>query len=100
MSKELKKSKKKDNDVIDFRAVLRQVLYHWPLYLLVFFMSLVASFIYLCYKRAVYSSSASIYISGDKRSSGDAGSLDDFAFFNASKGVENEMEIVKSPLIL
>ncbi len=85
-----------DADEIDFTGALNKTLYHWPLYFFIIFLSLISGYFYLRYTKPVYSSTAKIFIQ-DERSKGKAGSLDDLSVLG-NKVVENEMELIKSPL--
>lgn len=99
MSKEnIKNLKKIDDDQIDVGDVISKTLYHWPLYFLIILISAISAYLYLRYTKPVYSSSAKIFIQ-EERSRGKSGALDDLSTLG-SKVVEDEMEVIKSPLIL
>ena len=100
MNKSSKSKTLNDADVLDIRGTLNRLIFHWPLYVIVGFISLVGTYLYLRYTRPVYSSTAEIYIKDDKNKSKTQSALEDFDLFNSNKIVENEMEVIKSPLIL
>lgn len=99
MNKENKKSRKNtDNDQLDIGDIISKVLYHWPLYLLILALSVVCAYLYLRYTKPVYSSSAKIFIQ-DEKNRGKSGALNDLSMLG-NKVVEDEMQVIKSPLIL
>lgn len=89
----------KENDVVDIKKVINRLLFHWPLYLVVVILFGLIAAIYLRYTKPVYSSTAKIYIKDEKRG-GSQNVLEDLGLFNEGKLVENEMEVIRSPLIL
>lgn len=98
---EPKKEGKISSEDFDVRAMIGRFIFHWPLYLLVFIISTIAAYLYLRYTRPVYSATGEIYIKEDKgNSSGGQSILADLDMFSSNKIVENEMEVIKSPLIL
>jgi capsular exopolysaccharide synthesis family protein len=99
MNKENTKKGDSENDIIDIRSVFARFAFHWPLYLLGIAGSIVLANLYLHYSKPVYSSSAKIYIKND-HDDARAGSLYDISGFTGGKVVENEMELIVSPLIL
>ncbi len=99
MIKNLPEKALSDNDVIDIKGIINKLLFHWPLYVLMFLLSIAGAALYLRYSKPVYSSTAKIYIKDEKRG-GAQSVLEDMGVFNAGKVVENEMEVIKSPLIL
>lgn len=86
-------------DTTNLRGLISKILYHWPLYLLLLILSVSCAYIYLTYKKPVFSSTSKIYIKDDNKS-GASGSVEDLALFGSDKVVNNEMEVIKSPLIL
>ena len=100
MNKDQKLKKASEIDMVDIRSTLNKLLFHWPLYLLMFLISLLGAYLYLRYTRPVYSSTAEIYIKDDKNKGGAQSALEQLDMFNSNKIVENEMEVIKSPLIL
>ena len=101
ITKESKKEAAFDTDEIDIRGILSKFFYHWPLYLLIVIISIFCGYLYLRYTRPVYSATGEIYIKDDKGKGGSGQSiLEDLDMFSSNKTVENEMEVIKSPLIL
>lgn len=99
MNKEnIKNVKDVDNDRIDIGDIISKILYHWPLYLLTIAVSIILAYLYLRYTKPVYSSSAKIFIQ-EERGGGKSGALDNLSMLG-TKVVEDEMEVIKSPLIL
>jgi uncharacterized protein involved in exopolysaccharide biosynthesis len=86
-------------DKTNLGGLIRKVLFHWPLYLIILLLSLGLAFIYLHYKKPIYSSAAKIYIKDDNESKNDlTGSQ--LSLFSKGKVVDNEMELIKSPILL
>jgi capsular exopolysaccharide synthesis family protein len=97
MNKEKDYKNEADKELNDF---LNKMVFHWPLYLLVVTICLVGAFIYLRYTKPVYASSAKIYIKDEKRGGKELDALKELTMVGGNKVVENEMEVIKSPLIL
>ncbi len=100
MNKEPNRKAISETDVLDVRVTLSRFMYHWPLYLLMILISLGGAYLYLRYTRPVYSSTGEIYIKEDTKSTSGQSILADLDMFSSNKIVENEMEVIKSPLIL
>lgn len=99
MNKEnIKNLKNDDNDQIDIGEIISKIVYHWPLYLLVITISVILAYLYLHYTKPVYSSAAKIFIQ-EERGRGKSNALDNLSSLG-NKLVEDEMEVIKSPLIL
>lgn len=90
------------NDVrdVELHSLFSKLAFHWPLYIVLVFLSLGGGWIYLWYTQPTYMSSAKIYIKDEKKGSGELDALKELPIFSTSKTVENEMEVIKSPLIL
>lgn len=99
-NKENNNLKKRSSDVINLGEIFNKFVYHWPLYVFAVVLALFLSYIYLKYTKPVYSSAAKIYIKDDKGEGGQISVFRDITGFGNNKVVENEMEIIKSPLIL
>jgi capsular exopolysaccharide synthesis family protein len=94
----INKNRKDETQMVE---VFRKVLYHWPLYLIMFFVSVVAASLYLRYSKAVFSTSARIYIKDEKKSgNSQLNALEQLSVLGGNKLVENEMEVIKSPILL
>jgi capsular exopolysaccharide synthesis family protein len=86
-------------DTTNFSGLIRKNVFHWPLYLVMALLSIVLATIYLRYKKPVYSSVAKIYIK-DTKEGGDFTEMQNLSLFTGGKVVDNEMEVIKSPIIL
>ena len=87
--------------VIDLNDLFRKIVFHWPLYLMVLLMAVGGAFIYLKYKKPVYMSAAKLYLKDEKKTGGEeADILKSLSLFNSGKNIENEMEVLKSPILL
>lgn len=96
----IKKQKSNSEDFIDLRGVFKKALYHWPLYLIMMAIALVASYLYLRYTDPIYISYARIYVKDERNTGAAHNSLENLAMGYNNKVVENEMEVLKSPIIL
>ncbi|MFB6457181.1 GumC family protein [Chitinophaga sp. Hz27] len=86
---------------LDLSDLLRKMLFHWPLYLIAILLATTAGYTYLKYARPDYMSSARLYIRDDKKTSGDeADALKSLSLFKDGKNMENEMELLQSPVLL
>ncbi len=88
-----------END-IELGGLLSKLGYHWPLYACMTLISAGAALGYLWYKQPTYLSSAKIYIKDEKKGGNELEALKELSLINGSKTVENEMEVIKSPLIM
>ncbi len=84
----------------ELSSFLKKAAYHWPLYVIVIFLSLIGAYIYLRYTTPLYLSSGKIYIKDERKGSRELDALKELTLFSSSKTVENEMEIIKSPLLI
>lgn len=88
--------------VIDLSDLFRKMIFHWPLYLLVAGVMTSGAMLYLKYKKPLYMSSAKLYLKDEKKGGAgeEADALKSLSLFNSSKNIENEMEVIKSPVLL
>lgn len=86
-----------DKELSEF---FNKLLFHWPLFAVAILIGIAGAYVYLRYTKPVYLSKAKIYIKDEKRGGKELDALKELSFFGSSKVVENEMEIIKSPLIL
>jgi len=84
----------------ELSSFLKKAAYHWPLYVIVILLSLIGAYIYLRYTTPLYLSSGKIYIKDERKGSRELDALKELTLFSSSKTVENEMEIIKSPLLI
>ena len=88
-----------------FQNIFATLILNWQWFLLTMFIFLCGAFIYLRYTTPTYSVSARVLIKEDKnprRSSASSmlANVQDLGFMTNSVGLENEMEIMKSNLLL
>ncbi|MGO4293665.1 GumC family protein [Chitinophaga sp. RAB17] len=89
------------NPVIDLNDLFQKITFHWPLYLLVIIAAVTAAMLYLKYKKPIYMSTAKLYLKDEKKGGGEEmDALKSLTMFNSSKNIENEMEVLKSPILL
>lgn len=86
---------------IDLTDLFKKIFYHWPLYLFIIGLSVIGGFIYLRYARPNYMSSAKLYLKDEKKGQGEeADIMKSLSIFNSGKNIENEMELIKSPILV
>ena len=91
-------SQQKDESLIV--QMLAKYFTYWPLFVLFFVLSVVASFIYLRYSVPKYQATASLIIKDEKKGSDDSKLMESLNMINTKKIIENEIEILQSrPLI-
>jgi capsular exopolysaccharide synthesis family protein len=95
-----KKRNDEDNSLVDIQEIFSKLVFHWPLFLLLVIISSFGAYLYLKYTRPIFSSSGKILIKDERGRGGGASGFDNLNMFNNTKIVENEMEVIKSPLIL
>ncbi|MEN0054104.1 MAG: Wzz/FepE/Etk N-terminal domain-containing protein, partial [Mucilaginibacter sp.] len=89
------------NTVIDLNDLFRKIIFHWPLYLLVLLVTVIGAMLYMKYKKPIYMSSAKLYLKDEKKGSGEEmDALKSLSLFNSGKNIENEMEVLKSPVLV
>lgn len=87
-----------------FQNIFATLILNWQWFLLTMFIFLCGAFIYLRYTTPTYSVSARVLIKEDKNSrrsnTNMLASMQDLGFMTNSVGLENEMEILQSNLLL
>ncbi|KAA2239914.1 polysaccharide biosynthesis tyrosine autokinase [Chitinophaga agrisoli] len=99
----MKQQKPPDNKpaVIDLNELFQKIVFHWPLYLIILLLATGGAFLYLKYKKPLYMSSARLYLKDEKKTGGEeADILKSLSLFNSGKNIENEMEVLRSPVLL
>ncbi|OMP79607.1 polysaccharide biosynthesis tyrosine autokinase [[Flexibacter] sp. ATCC 35208] len=87
--------------VIDLNDLLKKLAFHWPLYLILILLSVLGAFIYLKYAKPRYMSSAKLYLKDEKKGGGEEmDMLKSLSLFSSGKNIENEMEVIKSPILI
>ena len=82
------------------RDIIGKYLFHWPLFLLCIFISLLLAFTYLKLANPGYTVKARLLINDDEKGSGSEGSLKELQLFKSSTLVENELELLKSRTLM
>jgi len=89
------------NSVIDLNDLFQKMLFHWPLFILVLLVTTTGALLYMKYKKPMYMSSAKLYLKDEKKGGGEeADALKSLSLFNSGKNIENEMEVLKSPILV
>jgi len=83
---------------ININEIISTYVYHWPVFVLSVFISLLVASVYLRYAQPIYVVSSTLLIKNDKKGGMSNGGdlLNDINMFGTSKEVENEIEIIKS----
>ncbi|SEV92740.1 capsular exopolysaccharide family [Chitinophaga sp. YR573] len=87
--------------IIDINDLFKKIAFHWPLYLIVIAIAVTGAFSYLRYAKPRYLSSAKLYLKDDEKKGGEEmDMLKSLSLFNNGKNIENEMEVLKSPILV
>ncbi len=89
-----------NNNGIDLNDLFRKMIFHWPLYLIILLLGMVGAMLYLKYKQPVYMSVARLYLKDEKKSGEEMDILKSLSLFGNGKNMENEMEVLQSPVLL
>lgn len=98
MNKNIEKNNK--NIVVDISDLFRKIAFHWPLYLIIVAIAVTAACYYLRYAKPRYLSSARLYLKDEKKGGEEMDMLKSLSLFNSGKNIENEMEVLKSPILV
>ena len=88
---------------IDFRKLFAVLVLNWHWFLLSLLLSIGGGVAYLYLKEPVYKVSARMLIKGDDKKGNNSqmlSKMEDFGFLTNSTGIENEMEILQSRILL
>ena len=88
------------SSIIDFNDLFKKIAFHWPLYLLVIAAAVTAALSYLRYAEPRYLSSAKLYLKDEKKGGEEMDMMKSLSLFNNGKNIENEMEVLKSPILV
>src|SRR4051812_29179582 len=88
------------NTIIDINDLFKKIAFHWPLYLVAIAIAVAGAFSYLKYAKPRYLSSAKLYLKDEKKGGEEMDMLKSLSLFNNGKNIENEMEVLKSPILL
>ncbi|WP_282117766.1 GumC family protein [Maribacter aquivivus] len=83
-----------------FHIILQKFLPFWPLFLMLAFLGLLLASLYLFTTTPMYQSSAAIIVNDEKKGVNESQLLDSFNVFEPNKIVENEIEVLKSKIII
>lgn len=88
------------NAIIDINDLFKKIAFHWPLYLIVIAIAVTGALSYLRYAKPRYLSSAKLYLKDEKKGGEEMDMLKSLSLFNSGKNIENEMEVLKSPILV
>jgi capsular exopolysaccharide synthesis family protein len=94
------KSATNRNAIIDLNDLFKKLVFHWPLYLIILLIALAGALLYLKYAKPRYMSSAKLYLKDEKKGGEESDILKSLSLFNSGKNIENEMEVLKSPILV
>ena len=84
----------------DMGSTLSKYLYHWPLFLLSLAIVLTGLFFYLKTVKPIYTIKATLLINDEKKAPDQQSALHEIDLSNSAKIIENEIEILKSNLLI
>ena len=83
-----------------YHIILQKFLPFWPLFLMLAFLGLLLASLYLFTTTPMFQSSAAIIVNDEKKGVNESQLLDSFNVFESNKIVENEIEVLKSKIII
>src|ERR1700752_1395770 len=89
----------KEEESINFREIFIKYSFHWPLFILVFVVTMGMAYVYYKVKKPGFEVTATLQIQDDtkdKTPGSDKAALDELKLINSGKIVENEMEVLRS----
>ncbi len=90
-------AERKKNVIEEF---MYQYFPYWPLFVILFFLSLVAALMYMKYAIPEYEINATILIKDEKKGADDSKLLEALNIYSSTKIVENEIEVIQSKELL
>lgn len=87
-------------NAIDLADLFRKIAFHWPLYLVMILIGVAGAFIYLKYAKPRYASTAKLYLKDEEKGGDELDALKSLSLINSGKNIENEMEMLKSPILV
>ena len=94
----LNPSKTQEENVI--RQVIFKYVPYWPLFLLLFALSITIASFYLRYTNPVYEASATLIIKDERKGYDDSKMVESLNQINTKKIIENEVEVLKSRTLM
>jgi len=94
---------KKENSkgkILSFKQLWVRYVAYWPLFIALFVLAVIASWLYLRYTIPLYQASAKILIKDEKKGSEDSKALESFNTLSSKKIIENEMEVIQSSSLI
>ncbi len=85
---------KKESNILS--SLLFRFLPYWPLFLLLFAISMTATWVYLRYKTPIYAAYATIVIKDQRKGVEESKILESLNAYTTNKIVENEIEVISS----
>src|SRR5579872_2200720 len=89
----------KEEENVNFREIFLKYIFHWPLFILVFVLTMSVAYVYYKVKKPGYDVTATLQIQDDtkdKAPNSDKPALSELDLINSGKIVENEMEVLRS----
>ncbi|HEY4832502.1 MAG TPA: polysaccharide biosynthesis tyrosine autokinase [Waddliaceae bacterium] len=83
-----------------FSDLLFKYLPYWPLFLILFGVCSFGAWFYLRFATPIYETSATILVKDEKKGVDDANLMEQLDLFGSKKLVENEIEIIKSRMLM
>ncbi|HZG25544.1 MAG TPA: polysaccharide biosynthesis tyrosine autokinase, partial [Chitinophagaceae bacterium] len=73
---------------------------YWPLFAILFLLSIAGGWVYLHYTVPMYQSSAKILIKDEKKGAEDSKAVEEFNSLSSKKIIENEIEVIQSATLI
>lgn len=83
-----------------FTSILQKYLPYWPMFLILFIISVGCAWAYLHYTLPVYETSATILVKDEKKGVDDQNLMAQLDLFGSKKLVENEIEVLNSKMLM
>jgi tyrosine-protein kinase Etk/Wzc len=86
--------------VLSVKQLWVRYIAYWPMFLILFILSLAGGWFYLRYTIPLYQASAKILIKDEKKGSEDSKTMESFNTLSSKKIIENEMEVIQSSSLI
>jgi capsular exopolysaccharide synthesis family protein len=93
-----KSGMQQDGNIV--QQLLFRYLPYWPLFVVMLILGISTAYVYIRYAVPVYSATASILIKDEKKGADNSKLIEEMNLFGAKKIVENEIEMIRSRLLL
>ncbi len=85
---------------LNIKGLILSYLYHWPLFAIALLITVTLAVVYMQTSNPVYEISATLIIKDNKKAPEQQSALSEIDLLNSSKLIENEIEVLKSNLLI